>query len=364
MRICMVTPYPPQTGGVPVHTEGLASMLSEKHDVHVITYGRKGRKSGKIKITEVPVPAVPFLRGLCFFIGAVRALRRLSGKKRFDVIHSHFAHPPGSAASMYMKLWGKGERHVMTLHGSDILRLAGGFFGRRIVRFSASRADRIICVSRHIEEEAKNAGLPGRKLGVVYNGLDSKGLPKASKESLRKKHRLPKGPVVTFCGALTEAKGADIFMLLAEHLARREKDAAFLMVGGGPLEGTLKEKAEKAGIAQRVVFSGRKDHAETLELMKASDAVVVPSRSEGFGLTALEAMAMGVPVAASPTGALREVLYRDSVTDNLPGTVTRMLHERKFRDGIARENRKLSMKFSMEKMLHGTERAYGKGRNS
>jgi glycosyltransferase involved in cell wall biosynthesis len=147
-------------------------------------------------------------------------------------------------------------------------------------------------------------------------------------------------------------------MLLAEHMRETEKDATFLFVGTGPLEKRLKGEAQKRGIAGRLVFAGGKDHNDALRYIKASDVLVVPSRIEGFGLSALEAAAMGVPVIASRTGALPDVLSAKSFSENLPGAVRKALHDRRFREALVRENLARSKKFSLRRMCSETEKVY------
>ena len=102
MNICMISAYPPQKGGVPVHAESLVSELSKRHKIFLVTYGRLGRKCPKnTDIYEVAVPGVRFLRGLAFFIGACMAVKKITSENRIDIIHAQFMHPPGSVAARF-----------------------------------------------------------------------------------------------------------------------------------------------------------------------------------------------------------------------------------------------------------------------
>jgi glycosyltransferase involved in cell wall biosynthesis len=361
MNICMISPYPPQKGGVPSHTMMLAEKLSESHEVTVITYGRCGREDKKnLHFFEIPLPNVKFVRGLAFFIGAVIALRRLSKEKKFSVVHAHYLHPPGTAAALERKLFGKRERLVMTAHGSDMLSLARGRIGGWLARKAVGSCDVLICVSEHLAGEAASLGVPEGKVKVVYNGIDEKALPRGSKEALRKALHFPDGKVIAFSGKLTQAKGADIFMVLAEHLSRKDDKLFFIVVGSGPQEERMKDMAKRSGIEKRVIFAGERSREDALMCVKASDVLVVTSRIEGFGLSALEAAAMGVPVAAMPAGALPEVLSPLSCTDNLPGTVMKILFSASFRKEMIAKNRQKADTFTLERMVRETEKAYGK----
>ncbi len=360
MNICMISPYPPQTGGVPVHTESLVKMLSKGHKIFLITYGRLGRKSsGNVEVIEVPIINMKFLRGMSFFLGALFKLRSTAKKNKIDIIHSQFMHPPGTVASFYRKICRKKIKFFVTAHGSDLLSLAGGMFGRMIIKSVGNSCDRLICVSEYLAETAESLGTDKKKISVIYNGLSDMGLPKESKKSLRKHLKLPDKNIITFAGKLTEAKGADIFLILAEHLSYR-KGMCFLVVGDGPQRKSLEHFCEKFGLEDSVVFTGPKDHDETLRYMKASDVIVVPSRVEGFGLTALEAMRLGVPVVASPAGALPEIMPGLAVTENLPHIVVKILESSKFRNAVVKGNRKISQGFTLEKMCDETESLYRK----
>ncbi|UCD03311.1 MAG: glycosyltransferase family 4 protein [Candidatus Aenigmatarchaeota archaeon] len=360
MNICIISPYPPQSGGVPIHTESLVKHLSKEHKVFLITYGRFGRHShGNVKIIEVPIIDVKFLRGLSFFLGAFFRLRGLVKHEKIDVIHSQFMHPPGTVGSFYRWFHGKKPRFVVTAHGSDLLSLAQGRIGRSIIKCVGKRCDRLICVSEYLSKEAQKLGISRKKTTLIYNGLEDRGLPKASKESLRKVLNLPDRKIVTFSGKLSEAKGADIFLILAEHFARKG-DVHFILVGDGPARDDLEGFCKKMAITKSVSFVGEKSHQDSLKYMKASDVVVVPSRIEGFGLTALEAMRMGVPVIAFPNGALPEIMPDIAVTENMPHTVKKIIESRKFREALVKRNREASKKFTLEKMFDETDRIYKK----
>jgi glycosyltransferase involved in cell wall biosynthesis len=239
--------------------------------------------------------------------------------------------------------------------------LGRGFLGGMFVKMVGNGSDGVICVSRYLSIEAVDIGIHAGKINVIHNGIGDKGLPRESKERLRRELKLPaKSKIVTFVGSLSEAKGADIFAILACHMHDRMPDARFYLVGGGPEMDSLRRYCSRSGISDTVTFTGAVSHDESLQYMKASDVLVIPSRIEGFGLTALEGMRLGVPIAASKSGALSEILGKSSLTNNLPMTVRDILNKKSFRYAIIKENRKLSLKFSWEKMANETERIYRK----
>ncbi len=366
MKICFLSPYPPQPGGVPVHTSGLVGNLAKRHGISVITYGRMGRKGKEgVEIKEIPVINVKFFRGLSFFIGALLMLLVLNMRKRIDIVHAQYMLPLGAVALAFRKISRNKPKVVITAHGSDLLSLGEGWLMRRIVSWIGNSCDKLVCVSKHLGARAVDLGIKPGKIRVIYNGVDDSAMPKRSREWLRKELRLPaKKKVVTFVGSLNEAKGADIFVVLAGHLLEREgrelkePGLLFVLVGSGSDRDWLAGFCRDNGIEDSVIFAGPLSHAESLKYIKSSDVLVIPSRVEGFGMTALEGMRLGVPVAASGTGALPEILSRISVTDNLPKTVRDILRSSICRGKIVRENKRLSEKFGLERMADETEKLY------
>jgi glycosyltransferase involved in cell wall biosynthesis len=358
MNICMLSAYPPQKGGVPVHTRALAGRLSRRHRVLVLAYGGKRRSEGNITVIPVPVINVKFLRGLSFFIGSMLALRRLCGKEKIAVIHAQYMHPPGTAAALYRRLSKRKVKLFITAHGSDVISLGRKPVAGRLLSWAGNSCDRLVCVSGYLGRLAEEMGVGKYRIKVVQNGLDHKELPKPGKQRLRSELGLEGGKIVTFAGTLNEAKGADIFLVLAEHMLARDRGLRFVLVGDGPERKSLEDFCHSKLISGFVRFAGAKGHEETLKYLKASDVIVVPSRIEGFGMTALEGMALGVPVVASGAGALPEILSGHSITDNLSGTLKKALYERKFRETLVRENRKLAGKLTAERMADETEKLY------
>jgi len=364
MRICFLAAYPPQQGGVPVHAKRLAEALSEKNEVFVITYGRLGRKSKKnLHVIEVPVIPVRFFRGLSFFIGSLILLPMLTRKRKIDIIHAHYLHPCGTVAVFFRKLSGSGARIVSTAHGSDVLKLGKGIITRKLLSAVGNSCDSVVCVSEYIAKRAKEAGISGSKIRVIHNGIDSGEFPKASKAALRKELGLPpEKKIVCFAGSLSESKGADIFALLAKDLVqkhrRRHHSLFFIMAGGGKLEVWLKNFFRENGMEDSVLLAGPQDHGKALRYIKSSDIVVVPSRVEGFGLTALEGMALGVPVIATPEGSLPEILSGLSISKDMLKTADEVLLKSRFRSSMIKKNRALSGKYTLRLSVNETEKLY------
>ena len=130
-------------------------------------------------------------------------------------------------------------------------------------------------------------------------------------------------PGIVAAGRLVSEKGFDVLIRAFRQVAARIPEATLVIVGGGPEEGSLRSLAATLGIADRVLLPGHLSHADTLTLMRGAWVSCAPSVwAEPFGMAAVEAQMQGVPVVASRTGGLAEIV-RDGLTGRLvePGDV-------------------------------------------
>jgi glycosyltransferase involved in cell wall biosynthesis len=198
--------------------------------------------------------------------------------------------------------------------------------------------------------------LPGKAI-VVYNGIKVGETGPAM--NIRKELGIPgKARIVTFSAAINEKKGADIFVVLGEHILSRRKDVYFLLIGGGSERKWLENYCRSRGLAGNIRFLGPQSHENALRYIRAGDVLVVPSRAEGFGMSALEGAVLKVPVIASRTGALPEILSPRAFPENMPGYLNLLLDSERERERLVRDNLRVAGKYKLEGMLSGTEKVY------
>ncbi len=238
---------------------------------------------------------VPF-----FLLGYGWGARRRAGD--VDIVHCHWT------VSGLVALWALGRRkkRVLSVRGSDINMLSGGFM-QRVNRAITSRMDRLVAVSEDIAEKLVGAGIDRSKITVLYNGVDARFQP-GDRSEARRQFGLPEEPfMLLFVGLLVPVKGVEV---LLEALAGWNDTAAWtcLLVGDGPLQGDLEARCAEWGIADRVRFVGRRSSAEIPRWMQAADVLVLPSFSEGRPNVVLEAQACGLPVVATRVGGTPELI--------------------------------------------------------
>jgi glycosyltransferase involved in cell wall biosynthesis len=212
------------------------------------------------------------------------------------VVHGHWLFPGGLAAVAAARA--ARSRAVVTVHGSDVELAATHRSARRLGRWVAARADAVVAVSDALARRAEEVlGRPPGSVAVAR-------LPLADR--LGPTPLPPGGPRLLAAGRASREKGLDV---LVAALSRPDADGwAATLVTEGPERAELEASVSRAGLSGRVTFLPLQPRAALFDLMRAHHAVVVPSRAEGLGLVALEALALGRPVVASAVGGLVDVV--------------------------------------------------------
>lgn len=219
-----------------------------------------------------------------------------------DVIHAHdwLTFP---AAIMAKEVSGKPL--VVHVHATEFDR-SGESVNQEVYdmeRRGCEAADKIICVSRLTRRILINRyGIPSNKIVVVHNAV----VPKPRK--IYPKKNLVDKKIVTFLGRITFQKGPDYFVEAARKVLDVLPDTHFVMAGNGDMFLKLVERAAELKISNRFHFTGFLNHFETNNVFGMTDVYVMPSVSEPFGITPLEAMRTGVPVIISKQSGVSEVL--------------------------------------------------------
>jgi D-inositol-3-phosphate glycosyltransferase len=157
-------------------------------------------------------------------------------------------------------------------------------------------------------------GADPNRLCTSPPGVDHRLFRPGSKNRARQRLGLAEGPVVLFVGRIQPIKGVDVAVEAMATIVDRHHDATLVVVGGpsGPRGGSemtaLRRRAVELGLAAKVRFVGPVPHGFVPDLYRAADVVMVPSRSESFGLVAAEAQACGTPVVATRIGGLTDVV--------------------------------------------------------
>jgi len=306
MRVTMVNKYyPPHLGGIEYHVRYLAeALVSQDHaQVRAIV-----ANEGPQTIREI-VGGVDVLRLSRSFAYAstpvaydMPAAIRVEATRPdpADLLHLHFPYPWGEVSWIRANT---GLPTVLTYHSDIVRQKAALAVYSPLLRRFLSKVDLIISGSPNLVEHSEFLQPFAAKCRVVPFGYDLTRY-EATPQTLARAARLREGhtlPIVLFVGRLVYYKGVDVLVR-----AMADVDADLVVIGTGPLEGTMREIAVASGISSRITFMPPVPDEELVAWYHAADVFCLPSveRSEAFGAVQVEAHACGTPVVSTdlPTG--------------------------------------------------------------
>lgn len=226
----------------------------------------------------------------------------IAAENEFNVIHAHdwMTFPAGIAAKKI-----SGKPLVVHVHATELDRALNGGDPHvfNLEREGMEAADRVVAVSQWTKELIMNHyGIPEEKISVVHNGIivsEESHLPQPS----------PVGSqVVTFLGRITHQKGPLYFVNAAALVLKKFPDVSFVMAGSGDLFPQIIERVAQLKMSTRFHFTGFLKKKEINKILSFSSVYVMPSVSEPFGITPLEAVHAGVPVIISKQSGVAEVM--------------------------------------------------------
>lgn len=321
--------YQPYFSGAATQAARLASGLVACDQQAFVLAGRYAGTVVEETVDGVAVKRVkvinsgpPLVRPISLALSTLPALIR--HRNAFDILHVHAVGLFSFLPLILSRLLKKKTVIKMTLVGSsdDPAAWPTSRVGH-LMRLSFKLADRVVSISTPLSENYRRSGLDVAKLRQLPQGVDiDRFHPVAQPEKMAIRERLglrPDAVYLCFVGSLKQRKGADIIVDAFTALAKDRPDLHLLIVGPDAFDDAvraklpyaafanmLKERLAQAGVAERVVFTGRVDPVELY--LQASDIFVFPSRREGFPSAVIEAMAVGLPcVLASLGGVAAEI---------------------------------------------------------
>ncbi len=350
MKICIITPYPPQRGGVASYVNELVERLVKKHKLTILTYYRYFREQKRnIRFVEIHLPSIPFIRGLLFLLRSLNFLK--THGRSFDIIHAHYLHPCGTAAILYKLFFNKTAKVVITLHGSDIDKLLKNKLVRKPFLILLHHANAVCTVSNYLAEKLKDYGF-NKKIFITPSGIPKIRFKKAKVIKLTRK----KGEIIIgYFGALETHKGFDNLLKCFAKISKKIKNCRLVVAGRGKFARPVKKLAKNT---TRITYLGELTREEVFVAMQKCDIIVVPSRREGFGLSALEACTLGKACIARDVGGIKEILPVIARNKNFCKLLERALISVEFRKKLEKTCSRAAKKFSWEKTVRKIEKIY------
>ncbi len=231
----------------------------------------------------------------------------IAKKTRFDVIHAH-DWMTGKAGIKAKEATGKPL--VFQIHATEFDRTGGNPNPEiyAIERECFEKADRIIAVSNLTKQiVVKHYGIAPEKIDVVYNAVNMEE-GSNNEEDVRPPKLAVEDKIVLFLGRVTIQKGPGYFLEAAKKISEMDPNVKFIVAGSGDMIPRMVEKTAALGLSNKVIFSGFLRGKEVDTAFKMADVYVMPSVSEPFGITPLEAMKNGTPCIISKQSGVSEVV--------------------------------------------------------
>ena len=311
-----ITCYPTYGGSGALATELGIALAARGHEVHFITYKQPFRLPSflpRVYFHEVEVNRYPLFEFPPYDLALAVRMHEVVTEHKLEVLHCHYAIPHATSAWIareMLRAGGQDVHVVTTLHGTDITIVGQDPSFHTITKFSIERSDKITAVSEFLRRETVAAfGCTGCSVEVIHNFVDP-AIYDRSAYAASTPNFAPGRPVLMHVSNFRSVKNVrDVVRIFAR--VRESLPSALVMVGDGPDRVQAEHEARALGVDRDVLFLGKID--AVAPLLAGADLFLLPSRSESFGLSALEALASGVPVVASNAGGLPEVI-RDGET--------------------------------------------------
>ena len=308
MNIAIVC-YPTFGGSGVVATELGIALARKGHQVHFITYSYPVRLDFlemNIHFHEVHVEEYPLFHYQPYELALSSKMAYVIKTYHIDILHVHYAIPhayAGYMAKQMLKREGIEVPMVTTLHGTDITLVGNHPTYKEAVTFSINESDIVTSVSESLKQDTLRLFRIDKDIKVIPNFTNIK----KSKESSPCKRTVmakPEELIVTHISNFRKVKRIDDVVRIFYGI-QQKLPAKLIMVGDGPEREIADQLCKDLGIKSKVLFLGNTSDID--RILCFTDLFLLPSASESFGLSALEAMAAGVPVVSSNTGGLPEV---------------------------------------------------------
>lgn len=289
----------------------------------------------RIAVDYVTVPYLPWIgRAIAHRLVAAGCRRRIGTRlMQADAVFASWLYPDGVAAARLARRNHK-PYGLMAL-GSDTFHLRS-IIRRRAIVEACNHSTGVVCVWRGLADRLLAAGVKRDKLHVVPNGADTDCFHyRPAEDAVRELPpdvTRPPAPLILWVGNLVKIKGPE---LMIDAFARVVRDTRrkpiLLMLGAGPMRRHLESRAERLGLANRVLLLGNRPHREVAYWMNIADCLCLTSRSEGMPNVVIEALVSGLPVAAANVGAVGDMLAQEPdasvVAPRNPAAMAHAVHD-------------------------------------
>ena len=368
MNIGMVC-FPTYGGSGVVATELGIALANKGHKVHFMSYSQPFRLNlfnenlffHEFNVNDYPLfDYQPYESVLASKIVDVAMFEQL------DVLHVHYAIPHASVAYMAQQILKSKKIHlpyITTLHGTDITLVGRDPAFEPVIRFSLNHSNAITSVSESLKKDTLKTFKIDNKISVIPNFINIKDYQAPREHCIKRKYAPNGEKILLHISNFRKVKRVeDVISIFAN--VNKAMPSKLILVGDGPEKANIEQLCRQLNLHHEVIVLGK--ITDPKEVLCVADLFLLPSETESFGLSALEALAMKVPVISTNSGGLPEVNingqtgYLSNVGDveDMSANAIKLLSDQKLLDTFRENAFARAELFDVEKILPLYERLY------
>ncbi|MFY9555854.1 MAG: N-acetyl-alpha-D-glucosaminyl L-malate synthase BshA [Blastocatellia bacterium] len=375
-----ITCYPSYGGSGVVGAELGIELAKRGHSIHFVSNAPPMRLDGGLARERIHFHAVDMLSYPLFeyppYTDALASkLFQVAAAEKLDILHVHYAIPHSVSAYLAREML-KPARYlpvVTTLHGTDITLVGSDPSFLPITRFGIEQSDAVTAISNYLREATHKTFCPDCEIQVIYNFIDAGYYRREPSETARRGLAPHGQKIIVHVSTFRPIKRITDCIQVISRMKQRESgsgsrfDVKLVMCGDGPERAGAEDLAMQLGVADFIDFVGKQPQSQIREYLSVADLLLLPSKSESFGLTALEAMACEVPVIATRVGGIPEVveeggcgyLFEVGDVDGMAEAALRIIRDDGAREQLGRRGREIAVsQFATEKIIPQYEDLY------
>lgn len=309
MNIGMVC-FPTYGGSGVVATELGIALAKKGHKVHFMSYSQPFRLNlfnENLFYHEFSVNDYPLFEYQPYESVLASKIVDVAMYEQLDVLHVHYAIPHASVAYTAQQIL-KSKKislpYVTTLHGTDITLVGRDPAFEPVIRFSLNHSNAITSVSESLKKDTLKTFKIDNKITVIPNFINIKEFEEPRQHCVKKKYAPNGEKIMVHISNFRKVKRIEDVLAVFDRV-RKEVPCKLMLVGDGPEKQAIELLSRQLDLQHDVIHVGKV--ADPKEILSLADVFILPSETESFGLAALEAMAMKVPVISTNSGGLPEV---------------------------------------------------------
>lgn len=309
MRIGIVL-YPTFGGSGVLATELGKALAKKGHQVHFISYSQPARLEAFVEnifYHEVYIPQYPLFQHAPYETALAAKIVEIVRSNHLELMHVHYAIPHASAAllaKMILKEEGINMPVVTTLHGTDITLVGREATYEPVVTWSINQSDAVTAVSDSLVRDTLKHFAVKRPIRMIPNFIDFERFNKKPRQHFKDLIAPNNERILVHTSNFRKVKRVEDVVRIFD-IIQQKIPAKLLLIGDGPERSNIEKLCRELHVCDKVTYLGKQEAIE--EILSICDLFILPSESESFGLSALEAMACEVPVISSNAGGLTEV---------------------------------------------------------